>query len=284
MAVTRRTHVTTERRSSQLLTVTPLFTNFSIIDVVDGIAFKPHQHQHYEIIYIGSGVYQTKLNTQPMTLEKGGLLIVKPGDWHEDTGERGLLYYSLGFQCLKAMSGGDVSMSIFAPDVKPAQQTFIDNAGVFSAIIKRMRDENAREDIASSQLQNACALSFFWEMVRALPQDVLAREFVDLSLLSGFRSRAVNLFQRNITHALSISAMAEALGMSESSFTHKCTAILGMPPMRAFMKCKIERAHLMLTQSDMSVGEVSDYLGFTNQYHFSRTFKRFWGKAPSALR
>jgi AraC family transcriptional regulator, arabinose operon regulatory protein len=46
----------------------------------------------------------------------------------------------------------------------------------------------------------------------------------------------------------------------------------------------MEYAAYAVRQSDVPIKEISHRLGFQNQYHFSRVFRRYLGSAPTAYR
>jgi len=51
-----------------------------------------------------------------------------------------------------------------------------------------------------------------------------------------------------------------------------------------FTRLKVEGASGLLMSTDKSVGEISDWFGFENQFHFSRIFKKCTGMSPVAYR
>lgn len=277
------TPIQTTYHSAHIPRLEPVFIQMSTVSVSDAHTFTRHQHEHYEIVYVVRGMYRATLNGTPLTLEPGRVLIVKPGDWHEDFCDRGLKYVTLAFQLLPS-STERRSLSIFASTITPAGQGIADTDGTFASLVDRIGKEASVTDPIAAHIGRALALEFFWRAVRTFPESSLSPVFASLAFATGFAARVNDLFQRNITRTLSIPDMAESLSMSESAFTHKCTDIIGEPPKKAFMRFKMERAQLLLMHSEMSVGEVSDYLGFANQYHFSRAFKRFHGKAPRDVR
>jgi AraC family transcriptional regulator len=50
------------------------------------------------------------------------------------------------------------------------------------------------------------------------------------------------------------------------------------------IKTKLEFARRLLDQPELSVGLISERLGFTSQSHFSRLFHKFSGQSPSQFR
>ena len=54
--------------------------------------------------------------------------------------------------------------------------------------------------------------------------------------------------------------------------------------MKYAKKIRIDRAKVLLTTTDISILDLSVSLGFYDQSHFSKTFKKFTGVSPSKYR
>ena len=81
---------------------------------------------------------------------------------------------------------------------------------------------------------------------------------------------------------LPISAIADACGVSECYFRRLFQEYSGEGPMRFRQRMRIERAkQLLLSDERYTVSEVAQELGFSDVYHFSKTFKKFCGLSPT---
>ena len=133
-------------------------------------------------------------------------------------------------------------------------------------------------------MQDALLLEFFWRLVRALPQEAISPRFLTASADQGFVTDLQRLFHQRLSGPLSVAEIARALHLAESTLAHRCRELLGVSPAKAFLRCKVERARRLLAGTDMTVKEISAYLGFQNPYHFSAAFKRCAGVPPSRCR
>src|SRR4051794_18129887 len=97
--------------------IRPSFDNLSVFEMTSQFTYAPHQHEHYEVIVVDRGDYPCVLNGKTLRLRAGDILVVKPGDWHQDTIAPPLRYFCLAFR-LDAAAGGR-STSLFVPDVAP---------------------------------------------------------------------------------------------------------------------------------------------------------------------
>ena len=124
----------------------------------------------------------------------------------------------------------------------------------------------------------------FWQIIRLLPIDMLSNDILEDAESTNFKKKLELIFQQHIHESLSLHQMAACLYVTPRTLSNYCHQFLGISPVRAFMKFKMEHAMQLISQTTMSIKEISEYLGFTNQYHFSKVFKRTYFTAPSLLR
>ncbi len=80
---------------------------------------------------------------------------------------------------------------------------------------------------------------------------------------------------------LSVNSLAEIAGISEIYFRKIFTALYGTSPARYIRTIRIEKAKTYLLDREMRVTDVAEAVGFSNLYHFSRTFKHMVGVSPT---
>lgn len=264
--------------------IAPVFTRMGIINVTGDYIFRPHRHPQYEVILVDRGRYECKVNGQEFTLGRNEVVVVKPGDWHEDFCNPPLRYFGLTFHLQPDLDEASGAPRLFADNVAPEMQIFRMKDRTIWRLVRRLQEESDRPDPFSAHVQDAVLLEFFWHMVRALPREAVSDQFLDLSLQQVFPAQLMRMFRTNITKPLSIVEMAERMGMSESSLAHKCKAMLGVSPARAFLKARLERAATLLRTTSMLAKEIAPMVGFDDPYVFSRAFKRLHGVSPDHYR
>lgn len=79
-----------------------------------------------------------------------------------------------------------------------------------------------------------------------------------------------------------VSDLARSVGMSLFHFSRVFTELTGLPPHRYLLRTRLKAAHAMLRQG-ASVTETCYATGFNNLSHFSRSFARRYGAAPSSI-
>ena len=94
-----------------------------------------------------------------------------------------------------------------------------------------------------------------------------------------------NLINDNISNpALDVQFIADNLAMSRASLYNKMKDLMGLGIKDYINKIRLAEAAQLLSYSDLTIMEVSDKTGFSNQQYFSTVFKQTYGMAPSKYR
>ena len=130
-------------------------------------------------------------------------------------------------------------------------------------------------------------------MRRTLPKATTARPPL-LSILSestrsgnlhkekfGVISEGINYLEHDEEQTLSIPEIAKLCNVSEIYFRKLFKEYSGMSPIKFRIKGKIEKAKIYLEYENMTVQEISDYLGFISPAYFTQQFKAIEGITPS---
>ena len=80
---------------------------------------------------------------------------------------------------------------------------------------------------------------------------------------------------------ISINALAQKCGISEVYFRQQFGKLFHSRPKQYIIDLRIRKAKQLLTGSEFSVAQIAEQCGFTNPYHFSRTFKDITGLTPT---
>ena len=93
--------------------------------------------------------------------------------------------------------------------------------------------------------------------------------------------RAVELLERSrLEDDKTLRGIAAACGIGYESFRKKFAVIAGRPPGRYALERRIERAQQLLTRHRFTNKELAGLLGFSDEFHFCKTFKRLTGTTP----
>ncbi len=118
-------------------------------------------------------------------------------------------------------------------------------------------------------------------------QQILSRIFAPHSTKNAKEQRpawflqAADLLERaTADDETTLRSVAEGCGMGYESFRKKFTDIAGEPPARYALARRIERARQLLARHRFTNKELAEMLGFHDEFHFAKTFKKLTGKTP----
>ncbi|WP_407923508.1 helix-turn-helix domain-containing protein [Algihabitans albus] len=83
---------------------------------------------------------------------------------------------------------------------------------------------------------------------------------------------------------ISLSDIADSVGLSPQHFARAFSRETGMPPHRYLMGLRVERAREFLAESNLPLAAVAIKSGFCSQSHMTTAFKRVLGTTPGRYR
>jgi AraC family transcriptional regulator len=95
--------------------------------------------------------------------------------------------------------------------------------------------------------------------------------------------RVIEYIHDNLDQNLTLAELSFIANMSSYHFAHIFKQATGMAPHQYVLHTRIERAKSLLLQGKLSIAEVAMRVGFFDQSHFTRYFKRTVGVTPQTL-
>jgi AraC-like DNA-binding protein len=106
--------------------------------------------------------------------------------------------------------------------------------------------------------------------------------------LAGLRdpyvARALALLHRDIARPWSVDDLSREVGLSRSALADRFIGLIGMPPMHYVASWRMQIATQKLRNSNASLAQVADSVGYSSEAAFSRAFKKAFGTAPATWR
>ena len=95
--------------------------------------------------------------------------------------------------------------------------------------------------------------------------------------------RAVEYIQDQLDTDLTVSGIAQAVGLSPDHFTRLFKESTGHSPHRYVVEARVRKAKELLTTGKFTISEAAYHVGFVDQSHLTRHFKRIFGLPPKRL-
>ena len=97
---------------------------------------------------------------------------------------------------------------------------------------------------------------------------------------SQYLNRVITYMRDHLQENLTLTRIAREAGLSESSLNAVFKECVKCAPMEYYINMKMDQACYLLCNTDMHIYQVAQYLGYDNQYYFSRAFKKVLGVPP----
>lgn len=92
---------------------------------------------------------------------------------------------------------------------------------------------------------------------------------------------ALKYIQYNYSHSIDITNIADSIGISRSHLYRVFIKHLGLSPNDYLTQYRINRACSLLRNSDLSISNIANSVGYDDPLYFSRVFKKVKGVSPS---
>lgn len=265
---------------------------FIALTLSKDITDTPERHDFWEMVYIESGEAIATSENIGTRLFPGDVILHKPGEAH----------------FIKAVSPNIKAFFISFHSTSKILNTInsqkISLSSEEKKIIYKLYDESRTLFISKiPQLDKNGFMSVGFQTNYPIGAEQVIKNYIELLLICIFRILEKKdelvtynskeeldkiLFQKileKISNSIYSDFTPEQL---VSEFNYSRTYIYsvfkkysGVPIMQYYNHLKIEDAKKMILQKKFTLSQISEKLGFKNQYYFSRTFKRIQGISPS---
>ena len=261
----------------------PFFINIQQVFPIRNAPYHVHASADYEMILPMKNEYRCLINEESLVVHPGEFVIIQAHQRHQDLFDRESPYQTFHF-LIRKQSSNEQLTTLFAPNLPCRQQVAkLPERSFVETIIQLIWEEAHRHPGPENcHIQNSLFQALFWKCIPMFPQENLYADFIRHAMNRNIVSQLFRIFEQNLTKMPTLETLCLESGMSRSSLNRVCNRLFGLPPLKAFMKFKIDRARqIMSIHPEMKVKEISDYLHFENPFHFSRIFKKYALYPPS---
>jgi AraC family transcriptional regulator len=86
-----------------------------------------------------------------------------------------------------------------------------------------------------------------------------------------------------LDQTIHLSELADVVALSSAHFSRRFKQSTGVAPYHYVIQCRVERANFLLRKGDKTLTEVAEAVGFADQSHLARHFKRIMGVSPNVV-
>lgn len=236
-----------------------------------GYSWGPALRDHYLLHYVISGKGTYICGEEVYQIKAGDLFIVYPNQiisYHADKNDP-WQYCWVGFNGTEAQRL--IDLTPFRPD------NLILSLGDASIQQSLMDIYDARGNKPTDEMNMIGRLYLFLSKLIDLNNDI--REESDIT--STYIENALKFIQYNYSHNIDITSIADSIGISRSHLYRVFIKHLGLSPNDYLSQYRINRACSLLRNSDLTISNIANSVGYDDPLYFSRVFKKIKGVSPS---
>ncbi len=236
-----------------------------------------HTHPCAELFFITGGNGYLRLTDRNIPIATGDLIIVNSNVEHTEVSSEklSLEYIVMGIEGLEALAGdnGDDGYSIvhFQADREPIL-FFLQN------LLREVEAKLPGYDTVCQDLLEVVLLQL-------MRRSEFTVTFVPTSRKSTRETALVRRYIENhFKEDLTLDKLAEAAHVSKYYLVHNFSREYGTSPINYLLSCRIRESLYLLTETGLSLSEISRTLGFSSPSYFSQSFRRIQGISPMQYR
>lgn len=115
-------------------------------------------------------------------------------------------------------------------------------------------------------------------------EDLSADDLHDQTIREKDLKRIESYIDAHLTRGITIDDVAATLNMSKFYFLKEFKKRMGLTPYQFILNKKMEKSKLLLKDQGYTIADIAYRLGFSDQSHFSNTFKKFFNITPKKYR
>ncbi|MNB76903.1 Bifunctional transcriptional activator/DNA repair enzyme AdaA [compost metagenome] len=249
-----------------------------------------HRHQSTEIMYLISGVCRVDLlieknNPASFSLKRGELILINAGVPHRlivdgDTPCR-MLNVEFGFVLHKGIAP---SLAVLARQEKavakllstPFNSLFLPGT---DEVYHTLRNLVLELDKCKGQGGNLAQL-LFTELLLRLAEIHIDLEIKPFRPSDGYVRQSIDYLYQNYDRQIRMKELAAAVNLHPGYLHRIFKAHTGFTVTDYLTRIRMEKAKMLLGQSDVPVTEIADYVGIASRQYFHLLFKKYTGVTP----
>ncbi|NYE48599.1 AraC-like DNA-binding protein [Spinactinospora alkalitolerans] len=238
--------------------------------------FNRHIHETYTIGLIEAGIEEYAYRGETQRVGRGGLALVEPHEVH--TGHAGVpegWRYRVMYPSVELVSAVAAEIGVPGP---PAFRTSVLDDPATADLLRRAHLATEQGDrLSASSLTRRGLARLLQRHARTAPG------LRPAGGSPGAVSEARDILQVRLVDPPSLEELAAAVGATPFALLRAFRAAYGLPPHAYLNQLRVHEARALLG-SGRSPADVAALVGFADQSHLTRHFKRHLGLPPGAYR
>jgi AraC-like DNA-binding protein len=233
-------------------------------------------YDHWALFIVEEGGFEYRMgNSRSERAVKGEMVLCPPNmTFYRKTD--GLSFHLIGFQWQNAVSASGEDNT----ELPPIGKLILLNNKRMSSTLSLFRE--------ARYVKDSLVLEYKKHLLRDLMYvyqiESLNRKINLLYSENQVMQRAVRMLQQQAEAGVSLKAIAMELGISQVQLTRLFKHEFQTTPSAYAANLRMDKVKLMLVNSSLTLAQIAEQCGFTDEHHLSKSFKKTYGMNPSSYR
>ena len=237
---------------------------------------RPHWHEHLELIYIDDGSFTISSGGQSYDVAPGDLVIINCNEVHYFANRHSGRYMTVIINP-KFFEDVDFKNILLKPYIKADSHT----ANCIKEIFREKEQQLPGYDMKIKSLT--------YELIAQLVRNHTAEKLSETDALARNKkitriTRILHYISLHYSTDISTSELAREFNFSEHYFCHFFKEHTGQSPVSYINRYRVQKASVMLRNTDYTIADIASATGFDDTNYFSRIFKKYMGQSPSTYK
>lgn len=236
----------------------------------------PHTHNHTELFFIVSGKGQFLIQDQIFPVDVNNLVIINPNVAHTED--------SLNAQPLEYIVLGIEGVELATSENSNGQFCILDHFESVE-ISSCLRNILREMELKNTGYEDVCQAYMEILIIRLMRNTALSVQPV-AQISGGNRQCAAvrRYIDLHFKESLTLEQLAEEVHMNKYSLAHAFKREYGVSPINYMISRRVEESKYLLAETDLSMSQIAQLLGFSSLSYFSQVFRRTQNVTPMDYR
>ena len=236
----------------------------------------PHTHNHAELFYIVGGKGQFLIEDQLYPVNTNHLVIINPNVTHTEV--------SLNAQPLEYIVLGIEGVELSITENSNGQFCILDHFESMD-ITSCLRNILREMELKQPGYEDICQAFMEILIIRLMRSTGLSVPAEPQNNVGNHQCAAVRRYiDHHFKESLTLDQLAEEAHMNKFYLSHAFKQEYGVSPINYMISRRINESKYLLAETDLSLSQIAQLLGFSSLSYFSQVFRKTQGVSPMEYR
>lgn len=247
-----------------------------------------HRHSSYEFHFVARGASKVTIDEGEFIIKSGQFYITPPETYHMQENLMNNEYVEYCFNCsieelMMIDSTEEISMVHILNNVK--SETFNDTNGIIG-LFERCLKESMDQEIGYYNIIKSFLIQMLVKTTRTINKKSHIEYYIPKKAKKDdTRYKMIEEYMKdNLATIKSTKDISKYLHLSEKQVCRIVKMNKNMSTKELLCKMKLDKAKELLKETNYSIKDITDILGFSSQYYFTEFFKKYETFSPSLYR